>query len=495
MVSECIGVRKANDLGKYLGLPSVLGRNKTATLRYVKEKVRERISSWQHRFLSKAGNNPSYIWRSIIAGQEVLKYGAARRLGDGKNTRIWGWGWLADSASPHLITPCNENLKEAKVHRLLNNNGQWDEEIIRDIFHEDDVRRILATPVNILAEDTWRWPGDLRGMYAVKHGYQLLTANLDDSEVTNQFHSWNKLWSLPVSPKVRNFLWRCIRGILPVKENLQTKRVWLGGGCPLCSSPSESTEHLLCDCSYARALWRDEDIRQGWRIQQFMESRIGSANTDQAAHLAAICWTLWMARNDAVWRQVTPTVEGMRKQIHRLQVLWKENYGKNDNVSRESSVPEQWEPPPYNTLKCNVDAALFTSGAGFGAVVRDHEGRFVAATCGKLQCDKDPFMAEVAAAKEALSWLKDLNPTHVILESDCLNFCIAFNSSVIDFSYVGSVVTQCRSIARDIGNVCVCHVRRSANLVAHKLARATDSMADSRSWVGIPPTCIAVLLN
>ncbi|XP_019194865.1 PREDICTED: uncharacterized protein LOC109188687 [Ipomoea nil] len=54
-VSDCFGVREAKDLGQYLGLPSILGRNKIATFRYIEEKIRERIGSWQHKLLSKAG--------------------------------------------------------------------------------------------------------------------------------------------------------------------------------------------------------------------------------------------------------------------------------------------------------------------------------------------------------------------------------------------------------------------------------------------------------
>lgn len=46
---------EADEKSKYLGLPSILGRKKTALLGYLKEKVMKRIQSWDSRWLSKGG--------------------------------------------------------------------------------------------------------------------------------------------------------------------------------------------------------------------------------------------------------------------------------------------------------------------------------------------------------------------------------------------------------------------------------------------------------
>ncbi|XP_019173482.1 PREDICTED: uncharacterized protein LOC109169037 [Ipomoea nil] len=35
LVTECVGVRETTDFGRYLGLPSALGRNKSATFRFI----------------------------------------------------------------------------------------------------------------------------------------------------------------------------------------------------------------------------------------------------------------------------------------------------------------------------------------------------------------------------------------------------------------------------------------------------------------------------
>ncbi|XP_019160712.1 PREDICTED: uncharacterized protein LOC109157266 [Ipomoea nil] len=525
-VSACIGVRETTDFGKYLGLPSVLGRNKSATFQYIEDTVRATLSSWQHRLLSKAGkeimlksvaqalpiftmsvfllpvrlcdrleklfnrywwgggksnnkgvhwmswrrlsipkyhgglgfrklhefnvallakqgwrllttpqslvsqllkakycpncdftdavlgNNPSYMWRSILAGQHVLKAGLARRIGNGRNTKIWDWPWLADRINTALNTVPLDHLREERVSGLLNEDGQWDVELIRDLFDADDVRRILATPTAVHVPDSWRWVGDTRGLYSVKHGYKLLTSQTTSNSNPEVFDAWDKLWKLPVPPKV----------------------------------------------------WVNDESWQGETIQTFIALKIKDAHEEMVVRMAAVIWS------------------------------WKEVYKREHTTGVLRDEGASWDPPPLFWLKCNVDATLTTSGAGFGAVLRDHIGRFVAARNGRLTCDRDPLMAEACAVREALLWLRNNGRNHVIIESDCLVFCNAFNSSKLDLSCVGLVVKQCTQIARDIGDVAVRHVRRSANRVAHALPRVTDSMTDSESWSDVPPDCISGLL-
>ncbi|XP_019162216.1 PREDICTED: uncharacterized protein LOC109158777 [Ipomoea nil] len=54
-VAECLGVEQARNFGKYLGLPSFIGRNKRAVFSYIEEKIRQRVFSWNKKLLSQAG--------------------------------------------------------------------------------------------------------------------------------------------------------------------------------------------------------------------------------------------------------------------------------------------------------------------------------------------------------------------------------------------------------------------------------------------------------
>ena len=41
--------------GRYLGLPSLVGRDKKQVFDFVKEKVRKKVQGWKNKLLSRAG--------------------------------------------------------------------------------------------------------------------------------------------------------------------------------------------------------------------------------------------------------------------------------------------------------------------------------------------------------------------------------------------------------------------------------------------------------
>lgn len=156
--------------------------------------------------IAKLGYNPSFIWRRILARQMVLRERVVRRVGNGSDTLVWGWPWLVDSADWKLQTVCIDELQDAKVSNLLTSEGEWGVELIRDIFSDNDVKRILSTPIPPLHNDSWCWKGDVRGQYTVKHGYHLLTATLMIQVQTTSFVEWRWLWSLSMPSKVNIFI-------------------------------------------------------------------------------------------------------------------------------------------------------------------------------------------------------------------------------------------------------------------------------------------------
>ena len=54
-VCNVLDVYITNDHGIYLGLPSLIGRNKKAIFSFIKERLWHRIQSWHSKSLSRAG--------------------------------------------------------------------------------------------------------------------------------------------------------------------------------------------------------------------------------------------------------------------------------------------------------------------------------------------------------------------------------------------------------------------------------------------------------
>ena len=86
----------------------------------------------------------------------------------------------------------------------------------------------------------------------------------------------------------------------------------------------------------------------------------------------------------------------------------------------EDCLPEKWSAPPQRVMKVNVDGATFAneSAVGFGAVIRDWKGRFVAASVKKSLGEAKALRAKVLAAREDLLLAQNLGIRVLILEGD-----------------------------------------------------------------------------
>lgn len=105
--------------------------------------------------------------------------------------------------------------------------------------------------------------------------FLLKTQNMGVDE-DNVFSTWNNLWKLPIPLKDKNFLWKCARSTIPVKEVLKQKHVQIGGGCPLCTCAFETTEYLFCSCEVACQAWGESDVLQWKTLSEFMHSVLSS---------------------------------------------------------------------------------------------------------------------------------------------------------------------------------------------------------------------------
>lgn len=159
---------------------------------------------------------------------------------------------------------------------------------------------------------------------------------------------------------------------------------------------------------------------------------------------------------------------------------------------------EYWTKPEGNTIKINVDAAIFDEQNmyGFGWAARNKEGRLVVAKLGSKLGSVNPELAEAMGVKEVLSWIKNNSYHDVIVVSDSLVTIQAIRSSVRMSSAFGFCVTECQELLSMLHNVRLCFVKRSANQVAHLLARAARLCADcSYTEASAPMALLDVILK
>ncbi|KAH9724792.1 putative reverse transcriptase/RNA-dependent DNA polymerase [Citrus sinensis] len=215
-----------------------------------------------------------------------------------------------------------------------------------------------------------------------------------------------------------------------------------------------------------------------------------------------VCWWLWLNRNDKVWNGHSSSARSLVNVAGHYLFSWQEAKRKNFITVEEEQ--EQlghgsvcWGKPPQGWLKCNVDAGVFSSQSrySFGGVIRDSGGAFIAAKCQRFPGLFRPREAEALAVCEALSWIKNLQLSKIIVEIDCLNVYSALTNPTTSPNGFGLIITDCQTVAQLIGEVRFSFVRRSTNVTAHNVARVEGSMSDLGEWRSVPPPWLCPMLN
>jgi ribonuclease HI len=145
--------------------------------------------------------------------------------------------------------------------------------------------------------------------------------------------------------------------------------------------------------------------------------------------------------------------------------------------------------PPPRHVKLNVDALFFEdshSGA-VGAILRDYQGQFIAASCKFLPHLASARMAEALAMKEGLSLANSKGCGSIIAESDSLETIQACSGDEAWWTEPAAIYADCVDLATLIGQVSFNHCVREANMPAHVIARECFVSESCCTWDDDPP--------
>ena len=100
------------------------------------------------------GNNPSYVWRSLLAAKDIIREGSIWKVGDGRSIEVSTHKWLSNK--PVFLGKPWPNLLVSDLMEA--NTRQWDREIFFDLFAFQNRMEIMAIPLPRTAtHDTLVW--------------------------------------------------------------------------------------------------------------------------------------------------------------------------------------------------------------------------------------------------------------------------------------------------------------------------------------------------
>lgn len=105
------------------------------------------------------------------------------------------------------------------------------------------------------------WNYTTSGYYTVRSGYWLLSHDPTDTQIKpvppyGSVELKNKIWKIPIIPKIKYMLWRTILKTLPTCARLTTRSMNIDANCPRCLNEEELINHVLFKFSYTTMIWR-----------------------------------------------------------------------------------------------------------------------------------------------------------------------------------------------------------------------------------------------
>ncbi|XP_026449972.1 uncharacterized protein LOC113350104 [Papaver somniferum] len=276
-LAKTLDMTMVNDSEKYLGAPLLLGRSKLKSFDPISQCCEARLKNWVSVSLNQAGR---YIMiKSVLNSLPTYQMGyfkipstIIKKL-DSLQRNFW-WGHRANKGikfiawsnlykSKDLGGPGFRNLElfnqalickmawklgterdelwvqimEDKYFRdvsFLNQDNisdtsswiwkagtrTWNAVWINNVFHVDTTSKILSVHVPQMGVDTLIWTPDKKGVFSVKSAYNILNSRTNTIVGNHSIPSsvWIALWRTKLPHKVKLFVWKCLKDIVPSRS-------------------------------------------------------------------------------------------------------------------------------------------------------------------------------------------------------------------------------------------------------------------------------------
>lgn len=112
-----------------------------------------------------------------------------------------------------------------------------------------------------LPEDKKVWNWERNSYYSVRSAYHLLKEEsqrgIAEPSVAGNNGIWKDIWKIRAPQRIKNFMWRVSKHILPTRCWLEQKGVAPDADCLLCHchNDMESQDHLFMHCQVIRSFW------------------------------------------------------------------------------------------------------------------------------------------------------------------------------------------------------------------------------------------------
>ncbi|CAN1138632.1 Putative ribonuclease H protein At1g65750 [Linum perenne] len=459
------------NLGRYLGVPVLHGKTTRNTYQPILDRLESKLSGWKANSLSLAGRVtlalsvlnaiPAYAMQTSVLPCHICE-AIDRKI------RNFVWGSTNDCRKIHLVSwdeVCRPKehgglgLKKAKELNMAfmmklafqffkSPNELWVQVLQHKYFRflsRDGCLQVagMSPPMAGAGEDRITWGLERDGRFRVRSAY--LLAAEEEGDTLDPI--WRLIWRWKGPQRIRQFLW------LVAHNRLLTN--------------SERRRRHLAETFFQTPLlpWIERFIRKPELCLLF----------------GVTCWWLWRARNDRVFNNKLTTAESLTRHIQAWVALVGDTLERDRFISHTGPPTRtgeffSWEPAPPEWVTLNSDGSVLpeTGQAAAGGLIRDHQGRCLAAftmNLGKCSITRAELRGAVSGLQ--LAWERGYRKIQLQLDSQCAVQLLQ-GDDLEDHTHAATII-MARELLRRDWEVHILHVYRERNHVADYLANMGHS--------------------
>jgi hypothetical protein len=418
---------------------------------------------------AREGYQPSFAWKSILSAREVVTLGERWCVGNGLNIKIWKDRWMVDRELIRSRSASCVLDEESTVSALIDQDTrQWNRTLVFNCFDGADAKKIISTPLSCrLPMDSRKWHWEKSGDYSVRSAYHLLCDEKRKLQpgpsVVHEDRIWKEIWKAPIPNKIKNFMWRLVKNILPTRENLSKKGITLDLSCPLCHHDVESSNHLFMHCNLMRLTLFASNL--GTHIPQCVDLSVWILSWLTCKDMVGtqlfciLLWKFWYGRNQTIFKGVViDPIALAADAICYVHEFNEANPRRCNQVILQHGTALRQEDDSRQLLF--TDAGCFNNGhTGWGLVLKNADGITTFSASKRENIVVEPALAEALGVRWALQTAIAQHLDHFIILSDAANVvnCIAKRTHLASIELVAQ---DCRELLCNFSNVSIKFISR-----------------------------------
>ncbi|CAN1179054.1 hypothetical protein LINPERHAP2_LOCUS33977 [Linum perenne] len=239
---------------------------------------------------------------------------------------------------------------------------------------------------------------------------------------------------------------------------------------------------MLFYCNSSRELWNfatenlplpnPNDSIQLWFLN------LHSASQHLPLHVAACAWTIWICRNEKVFSNINPTIEGLKRKFsNSLSDFNSLRDTRNPPRASQHVQLSDYQPPSseQRLLLCDGSFQGATQKAGFCAVLFDADGRVIDGRADSF-LSRTSTCAEATALSNAVR-LAMLYPYPTVILSDCRIVVDALKDPLQQWPWECEATLAC--ISDDLHTAPWIEIKHCRRQIVHSVDRVAKLSRDN----------------